>query len=82
MASGAVLIIDDDSDFRELVRLYFESAGVEVLEAPDCPRGIAVLREERERVALVLLDYWMPNMDPARCCSCIPRSCVRRPESS
>lgn len=74
--SAAVLIVDDDPDFRALARIYIEAAGVEALEAPDCPHAVALLREARDRVRLVLLDYWMPNMEPTRCCRCI-RALVR-----
>lgn len=64
----AVLVIDDDPDFRELVRLSIELDGIEVLEAHDCAHGVAVLDEARDRIGLVLLDYWMPNMEPTCCC--------------
>jgi DNA-binding response OmpR family regulator len=67
METEAVLVIDDDPDFRELVRIYAEDEGMDVLEAADCVAGIAALRMARDRVAVVLLDYWMPNMEPVRC---------------
>jgi two-component system OmpR family response regulator len=67
MNRDALLIIDDDQDFRELVRLCVTAEGMEVLDAADCVDGIAVLREARDRVGIVLLDYWMPNMEPVRC---------------
>jgi DNA-binding response OmpR family regulator len=73
---ATVLVIDDDPDFRELVRLYIENDRIEVLEAEDCVRGVALLRKIRDRVNVVLLDYWMPNMEPARCAACI-RELVR-----
>jgi DNA-binding NtrC family response regulator len=63
----AVLVIDDDSDFREAVRLLLEETGVTVLEAPDCAAGLAVLDREGARVGVVLLDYWMPGMTAAAC---------------
>lgn len=72
----AMLVVDDDPDFRELVRLAVEGDGVDVFEAEDCVRGLALLREMSERIAVVLLDYWMPNMAPARCAGCI-RELVR-----
>lgn len=63
----AVLVIDDDPDFRALVRICIEGDGLDVLEARDCPQGVAILRESSARIALVLLDYWMPNMHPIQC---------------
>lgn len=68
MTLDTVLVIDDDPDFRELVRIYVEAADVRVLEASECAEGVDILRREGDRIALVLLDYWMPNMTPRCCC--------------
>ncbi|MGH6689102.1 MAG: response regulator [Vicinamibacterales bacterium] len=67
MSDDAILIIDDDADLRDLVRLVVEPTNVDVVEAATCGEGIAALRANRERVRLVLLDYFMPGMDPACC---------------
>ena len=67
MSDDAILIIDDDADLRDLVRLVAELADVEVVEAATCVEGIAVLRANRDRIRLVLLDYFMPGMDPTAC---------------
>jgi CheY-like chemotaxis protein len=63
----AILIIDDDPDLRDLVRLIAEGTNVEVVEAATCRDGIAALRANRDRVRLVSLDYFMPGMEPACC---------------
>ena len=63
----AVLIIDDDPHFRELVRLCLEGIDVDILEAEDCVHGLKQLRGACDRVAVILLDYWMPNMVPVQC---------------
>jgi CheY-like chemotaxis protein len=67
MNGDAILIIDDDADFRDLVRLIVEPTHVDVVEAATCVDGIAALRANRDRVRLVLLDYFMPGMDPTCC---------------
>jgi CheY-like chemotaxis protein len=67
MSRGAVLVADDDTDFRELVRLVAQSMGIQVFEAGTCQEAIAVLTRERSRIRLVLLDYFMPGMEPAAC---------------
>jgi DNA-binding NtrC family response regulator len=71
MERDAVLVIDDDPDFREMVRLLLEEKRVCVLEAPDCATGLALLDREHARVCLVLLDYWMPGKTPADCARCV-----------
>jgi CheY-like chemotaxis protein len=60
----AVLVVDDDKDFRDLVAVIVESMGARVLQAATAPEGIAVLSREQGRVGLVLLDYFMPGMSP------------------
>ena len=67
MSDNAILIIDDDADLRDLVRLVVEATDVDVVEAATCVEGIAALRANRDRIRLVLLDYFMPGMDPTSC---------------
>lgn len=52
-----VLIIDDDPDFCEYVRIVLESHGYQVLEAHNAPAGMALMRQEH--LSLVLLDAMM-----------------------
>ena len=61
--SDDILIIDDDADLRDLVRLVVEPTDVDVVEAATCIEGIAALRANRDRIPLVLFDYFMPGMD-------------------
>jgi CheY-like chemotaxis protein len=68
---NTVLVIDDDPDFREAVRLLLEEMGVTVLEAPDCAVGLSLLQRERAHVRLILLDYWMPGKTPVECAHCL-----------
>lgn len=57
-----VLIIDDESDIREVASASLELVGsFDVLVASSAREGI--LLAERERPDLVLLDLMMPGMD-------------------
>jgi PAS domain S-box-containing protein len=56
-----VLVVDDGSENRELVRLVLESAGLTVVEAEN--GAIALERVARDQPALVLMDVQMPVMD-------------------
>jgi len=67
----SVLIIDDNPDFRELIGMIGQLYGVRVLEAPDCRKGLKVLAQEHSRIKLVLLDYFMPGMDPGPCAQAV-----------
>jgi len=56
-----VLVIDDEAPIRLLCRVNLEADGMEVLEATDGVRGVAVAVEERPDV--VLLDMLMPRLN-------------------
>src|SRR5256714_6163645 len=63
MGAQRVLVVDDDPDYRLLVRLALApDSGFEVVaEAGD--GGAAVVEAERERPDLVLLDCTLPGAD-------------------
>ena len=56
-----LLIIDDESDFRESIALYFLDAGYTVFEASNGREGIEVFGQERPDI--VFTDLRMPVMD-------------------
>lgn len=61
MPAQKILIVDDNSDFREMMRYQLELWGYEVLEANE---GMAGLRSALDSSPdLVLLDYHMPDMN-------------------
>jgi DNA-binding NtrC family response regulator len=56
-----ILIIDDESQIRSMLRLMLERVGYEIAEAPDVIEGI---RQYRENPAdLIITDLIMPNKD-------------------
>lgn len=57
-----ILVVDDESRMRKLVRDFLEIEGFEVLEAGDGVEAMDLFYEEKE-VALVILDVMMPKMD-------------------
>jgi CheY-like chemotaxis protein len=56
-----VLIADDFSDTRRLMKLLLERSGYDVIEAADGYE--AVKRAVKDRPALILMDIAMPVMD-------------------
>ena len=56
-----ILVIDDDTNICELLRMYLEKEGYEVRTASDGSEGIAVFRMYEPD--LVLLDVMMPKKD-------------------
>ena len=61
MASGRILVVDDDRDIVRLLRGYLAQAGFEVLIAYDGETALHALR--RERPDLLLLDLMLPDRD-------------------
>jgi two-component system, cell cycle sensor histidine kinase and response regulator CckA len=57
-----VLIIDDEEVYRKSTARLIESLGYEVLSARDGVEGLAIYKENKGRVDLVLLDLIMPKM--------------------
>lgn len=57
---GSVLVVDDEEDIRELVRLRLSSLGVEVREAESGQAALDV--QKTNHCDAVLLDQRMPGM--------------------
>ena len=55
-----ILVIDDNSDIRDLIQFIFERAGLKVIQSPDGESGLKELKEKRPN--LVLLDATMPGI--------------------
>ena len=64
---NTVLVIDDDPNLRELVEIIAQIWSVPVIQASDCATALQVLEREHERIKIILLDYLMPGMAPAKC---------------
>jgi CheY-like chemotaxis protein len=58
---ASVLVVDDEPDFRFLLRLNFEVAGFEVSEAGDGAAALKLI--ETFRPDLIVTDLMMPVMD-------------------
>jgi two-component system NtrC family sensor kinase len=61
-----VLIVDDDADARERLRISFEKAGYRALSAADAPSALRSLN--KESCDLVILALEMPDVDGLTLC--------------
>lgn len=61
MEMNHVLVVEDDKEIREGVRIYLQSQGYEVFEAADGIEGLEVI--EKEEIHLAIVDIMMPRMD-------------------
>ena len=71
MASTKILVVDDDVNICEIIRLYLEKEGYEVLTAMDGKQAIEMFKEQAP--GLVLLDIMLPIVDGRQVCSEIRR---------
>ena len=56
-----LLVVDDDAHIRELVKVFLQNEGLEVIEAVDGVDALSKLASEK--VDMVVMDVMMPNMD-------------------
>ena len=64
-----VLIVEDDRNIADLLRLYLEKEGYTVVIAPDGMRGVEQFRTVHP--SLVLLDVMLPGLDGWGVCRAI-----------
>ncbi len=62
-----ILVVDDESRMRKLVRDFLIKSGFEVLEAQDGETAVDIFFGEKD-IALIVLDVMMPKMDGWQVC--------------
>ncbi|MBP1465470.1 response regulator transcription factor [Candidatus Chloroploca sp. M-50] len=66
MEKRTILVVDDDQNLRDLIRINLEYEGFKVLTATNGVECIATVREQRPD--MILLDIMMPEMDGLEAC--------------
>ncbi len=66
-----ILVVDDEANIRELVRLYLEKEGFAVDLAEDGSDALSRVREAQP--ALIVLDLMMPGIDGFEVCRSVRR---------
>lgn len=62
-----ILVVDDESRMRKLVRDFLTKSNYEVIEAEDGAQAVDLFFEQND-IALIILDVMMPNMDGWQVC--------------
>ena len=62
-----ILVVDDESRMRKLVRDFLQREDFEVLEAGDGSEALDIFFENQD-IALIILDVMMPKMDGWQVC--------------
>ena len=63
---GTILLIEDEEEIAELLKLYFEKEGFRLLHADSGEDGLDRLQEREPRI--VLLDIGLPGIDGIETC--------------
>ena len=69
MAKGKILVVDDEEDVRDVIKLQLEQRGLNVLEAVDGQNAIDILRsgDNLINVGVILCDIRMPKVNGVEC---------------
>lgn len=69
MAKGKIMIVDDEQDVRDVIRLQLEQKGFNILEATNGQEAIDLLRSGSNmvNVGLILCDIRMPKVNGVEC---------------
>ena len=62
-----ILVVDDESRMRKLIRDFLAKSGYEVLEAEDGEKAVDLFLTVKD-IALIILDVMMPKMDGWEVC--------------
>ena len=68
-AKSKILIVDDDPDIRQVLRLLLQGLYA-VSEAADGPEAVRMIQEQKD-TDLVILDVMMPGMDGFETCDAL-----------
>jgi DNA-binding response OmpR family regulator len=76
MSNEYILIVDDDKDIRNLIGIYLENEGYNIIKCDQAESAIEVLKNHK--IDLILLDVMMPGMNGIEACMKI-REMVKMP---
>lgn len=63
---NTVLVVDDDSEIRDVIHIYLRNEGYHVIEAADGLEALNIIKTTS--LQLVILDVMMPRMDGIQAC--------------
>ncbi len=63
MGDLTILVVDDESRMRKLIRDFLIQKNYNILEAEDGEKALKVYEENKEKISLILLDVMMPKLD-------------------
>lgn len=62
MKKGNILLVDDDEEIREIVKVLLSSEGYTIYPAADGAQALTLIEEQGQELDLVILDVMMPQL--------------------
>ena len=63
MSDLTILVVDDESRMRKLIKDFLVQKKFNILEAEDGEKALKVYNENKDKINLILLDVMMPKLD-------------------
>ena len=63
MSDTTVLVVDDESRMRKLIKDFLMQKEYKIIEAEDGEKAIQLFEEKQNEISLILLDVMMPKLD-------------------
>ena len=63
MNDVTILVVDDESRMRKLIKDFLMQKGYSILEAGDGEEALKTFEENQNKIGLILLDVMMPKLD-------------------
>ncbi len=63
MNNITILVVDDESRMRILIKDFFKQKNYSIIEAEDGEVALKAYNENKEKISLILLDVMMPKLD-------------------
>ena len=63
MEDTYILVVDDESRMRKLLKDFLSVKGYKILEAEDGEKALEIFEENKNKIKLILLDVMMPKLD-------------------
>lgn len=63
MQDITIMIVDDESRMRKLIKDFLVKEDYKVIEAEDGEKALSIFEEKKEKIDLILLDVMMPKLD-------------------
>ena len=66
MSGEVILVVDDDKEIRNLIKIYLENENYKIIQAENGIEAVNALKHEK--VDFIILDVMMPKMDGMEAC--------------